>query len=243
MKIIVFAGTGDGRELSVYLASLGADITVSVTTEYGAELLKNSGVDVRCGKLDENEMRVLIRYSDVVIDATHPYAAEASRNIINACRAEKIEYIRAVRQEVRSKNAVYVNNVAEAVEYLSETDGKIFVSTGSNELAAFESIGSRIIARVLDTEPVRRRCSGMSINEIIYKRPPFDLEENLKDMKGCSFLVTKDGGDTGGMPEKLKAAEMLSMRVVIISRPESGRVGYTFDQIKDMFRSKLSPGN
>lgn len=239
MKITVFAGTGDGRELCAYLVSLGADVTVSVATEYGAELLKDSGADVRCGKLDEDGMRILIRCSDTVIDATHPYAEEASRNIIKACHDEKIEYIRALRQEVRCRNAVYVNDAAEAAEYLSGTDGRVFVSTGSNELAAFERIGRRVTARVLDTEYVRRICSRMDISRIIYKKPPFDLEENLKDMSGCSYLVTKDGGDRGGMPEKLKAAELLSMRVIVIKRPESGRDGYTFDCVKDMFRSRL----
>ena len=115
------------------------------------------------------------------------------------------------------------------------------MSTGSKELADFERIGSRVTARVLDAEPVRRLCSGMNIRKIIYKRPPFDLEENLNDMSGCSSLVTKDGGDTGGMPEKLRAAELLSMSVIVIKRPESGRDGYTFDRVKEMFRSRLSP--
>lgn len=241
MKITVFAGTGDGRELCMYLASLGADVTASVTTEYGAELLNDSGAKVCCGRLDADGMRALIHSCDVVIDATHPYAAEASRNIIDACRAEQIEYIRAVRQEIKSENAVYVDSAAEAAEYLSTADGEVFVSTGSKELADFERIGSRVTARVLDAESVRRMCSGMNIGKIIYKRPPFDLEENLEDMSGCSYLVTKDGGDTGGMPEKLRAAELLSMSVVVITRPESGRDGYTFDRVKKMFRSRLSP--
>lgn len=239
MKITVFAGTGDGRELSVYLANLGAEVTVSVATEYGAELMACSGVTVHEGRLDYEQMRSLIHGSSCVIDATHPYAAEASRNIFSACKSEDKEYIRLIRPESHCSGAVYVENIEDAVRYLEDTTGNIFVSTGSNELIKFERIGSRVTARVLDTEEIHRRCRNMKINRIIYKKPPFDLKDNIEDFKGCRYLVTKDGGTAGGIIEKLKAAELLSMKIIIIKRPCIGSNGYTIEDIKRLFFSRL----
>lgn len=235
MKVTVFSGTGDGRELCLYLAGAGADVTACVATEYGAELMAGENLKVLTGRLDSKQMRSVINGSERVIDATHPYAAEASRNIITACREEGIEYIRLKRPETAYSGAVYADSAAEAVSLLEETDGGIFVSTGSKELSAFEKIGGRVTARVLDTEEVRSHCKDMNINRIIYKRPPFSFEDNLKDFKGSKYLVTKDGGTAGGLDEKLRAAERLSMETVIIKRPEEYAEGYTIDRIKKMF--------
>ena len=37
MKLLIFSGTTEGRELSVKLAAAGAEVTVCVATEYGSE--------------------------------------------------------------------------------------------------------------------------------------------------------------------------------------------------------------
>lgn len=62
---------------------------------------------------------------------------------------------------------------------------------------------------------------------------PFSHRLNLALMEqfAISVLVTKDGGEAGGMPEKLSAAREHGAKVVVIRRPlETGRV-YTREEI------------
>ena len=127
-------------------------------------------------------------------------------------------------------------DIKSAVEYLTNTSGKIFVSTGSKELAEFEPVGERVRARVLDTPEVRGRCRGMAIAEIIYKTPPYSSEDNSADFNGCRYLVTKDGGRVGGTDEKLDAARRLGMIVIMIERPKTERGGCSLAELKALFR-------
>ena len=241
MKVTVFSGTADGRKLCEWLAEQNVKVKACVATEYGASLM--GGADVHAGRLDEQGMEKIISGSDIVIDATHPYADKVTRNISEACREAGIRCLRLIREETKCSGAIYVDSVSAAAEYLKNKEGRIFVSTGSKELYRFSEIGNRVSARVLDTDDVRQKCEGLGIKDIIYKAPPFSYEENMRDFNGCKFLVTKDGGKTGGMPEKLKAAESLGMTVIIVKRPSEGNGGMEFEDIKKYMKKILEESN
>ena len=101
-KICVFAGTTEGRELIEFLSGQEqVSITACVATGYGKELLSPAeNLTISSRRLDEGEMEQLIKESgfDLVIDATHPYADEATKNIVNACSAAQTEYLRLLRE-------------------------------------------------------------------------------------------------------------------------------------------------
>ena len=91
MKIVVFSGTTEGRILSRQLAALGAQVLVSVATPLGAEEQgEETGITVHCGRLTPEEMAALLQGADLCVDATHPYAVDATRNIRAACDAAAI---------------------------------------------------------------------------------------------------------------------------------------------------------
>ena len=70
MKILLFAGTGDGHDLSLWLAEQGFPFTVCVATEYGETLLPK-GMDVRAGRMDQAAMAALMGEGyTTVVDAT-----------------------------------------------------------------------------------------------------------------------------------------------------------------------------
>ena len=99
MKAVVFSGTTEGRGFSRALAALGAAVTVCVATELGAEEQgRAEGITVRTGRLDAEEMTALLRNADLCVDATHPYATEATRNIRAAAGAAGVEYHRLLRR-------------------------------------------------------------------------------------------------------------------------------------------------
>lgn len=98
-KVLVFAGTTEGRELAELLADSNIKCSVCVATDYALELMDDKRLDVHCGRLTEEEMEVLMRDGsfDVVVDATHPYAQIVSQNVRQAADKESIPFIRLRR--------------------------------------------------------------------------------------------------------------------------------------------------
>ena len=98
MKVLVFGGTTEGRLLARELSALGAQVTVSVATALGAEELRGvPPLTVCVGRKDARQMREMLPGFAVCVDATHPYAAEASGNIRAACLAAGVPYRRLLR--------------------------------------------------------------------------------------------------------------------------------------------------
>jgi len=160
--VIVFAGTTEGRMLSEYLSGRQVQVTVCVATEYGETLLKETPwLRVRGGRMNREQIKDYIREQKaaLVVDATHPYAAEVSENVYKACADADAEYIRLIREsgQTAAEDAVSVSSVDEAVDYLKQTSGNILVTTGSKELKKYTRIpdyGKRVFARVLSTGEV-----------------------------------------------------------------------------------------
>lgn len=101
MKVVIFSGTTEGRELSKTLAAEGAEVVVSVASEYGSEEQGTmEGVTVSEGLKDEGQIRELIRGADLVVDATHPYAVLVTANIRQACQEENVRLLRLIREEM-----------------------------------------------------------------------------------------------------------------------------------------------
>ena len=88
-NICVFAGTTEGRELAEFLAGQPVQATVCVATEYGETLLPEAkNVTVLAGRIPVADIIRMLQETrfDLVIDATHPYAASITESICTACR-------------------------------------------------------------------------------------------------------------------------------------------------------------
>lgn len=87
MNIVIFSGTSDGRALSRALAALGAAVTVCVATDYGREEQGEApGITVHSGRMDVTAMAACLQGAALCIDATHPYATQATEHIRAARR-------------------------------------------------------------------------------------------------------------------------------------------------------------
>ncbi|MDO5808633.1 MAG: precorrin-6A reductase [Lachnospiraceae bacterium] len=239
MKVIIFGGTSEGRMLSECLCRNKIAHTLCVATDYGEEVLEPSEyAHVLQGRLDTQQMADLIQSEQclVVVDATHPYAVEVSKNIRKACEMTEIKYLRFLRAEeavIDVKNDVIVSSAAEAAAYLDGQEGAIFLTTGSKELPAFTAgvhETERLFVRVLPSVQVVASCRelGLEGKQICAMQGPFSEEMNraLLQQTKASWLVTKDTGITGGFPEKVRAARSLGVRLVIIRRPEESGLNY-----------------
>ncbi len=106
-KILIFAGTTEGRELAEFCADNGIAADVSTATAYGASLLPE-GIGLLSGRLDAEEICILLRarHYAAVIDATHPYAKDATANIRVACLQTGIPYRRLLRRPLLPSDSV-----------------------------------------------------------------------------------------------------------------------------------------
>ena len=88
MRIVVFSGTTEGRDFSRAAAALGIAVAVSVATDLGAEEQGQApGITVHSGRLLPGAMAELLQGAALCVDATHPYAVEATKNIRAAANA------------------------------------------------------------------------------------------------------------------------------------------------------------
>ena len=97
-EIVIFGGTTEGRREAEQLFTQGNAVTVSVTSAYARSLLPPQ-VKCHVGVLNRQEMLAWLSKErpGLVIDATHPYAVQATRNIRACCAALGIPYERIER--------------------------------------------------------------------------------------------------------------------------------------------------
>lgn len=236
-KVIMFAGTTEGREIAEFLDRKGISAHICVATEYGEQLLQGGqNLEISHERLNAEEMELLIKEKkcEMVIDATHPYAAEVTINIKKACEAAEVSYIRVLRENQENQNSgdcLYADSVEDAVALLEHTKGNILATTGSKEAAKYTALTdyeSRVFLRVLSLPDVVKQCKelGFQGKNLICMQGPFSKELNIAMLRqwDCKYLVTKMSGATGGFQEKIDAARICGCISVIIGRPikESG---------------------
>lgn len=228
--IWVLSGTSDGNVIIGLLKKEGHPILASTVTEYGASLAKETGAnEVLCGALDAEEMAGVIEKWSVtaVVDATHPFAIEASKNAIQACRELNTRYVRYERpfEELPESRLIHgATSFEEASGLAAELGDTIFYTAGSKNLEVFlKRKGKRLIAKVLPDSQVIAKCInlGMPPNDIIALQGGNGkaLLKALMEEYSASVLVTKESGKTGGLKEKVLAALELGIPVVVIKRP------------------------
>jgi len=231
LRILVLAGTIDARNVIEELTKAEVCITATVTTGLGKSFLNRyKNVDVREGKLTLEGMIDLMNEIKAVclVDASHPFAKDASLNAIEACKRLSVPYLRYERPETANcdENVIRVKDFKEAAERLEAFKGNIFLAIGSNKLEFFTRIldyKRRMFVRVLPDSKVLEKCEslGFDAGSIIALKGPFSIEMNTEMLKYCkaSVMVTKDSGSSGGNEEKISAARMLNIPVIMIERP------------------------
>lgn len=238
MKLVIFSGTTEGREFSRAAAALGAAVTVCVATDLGAEEQGSTpGVTVHAGRLDADEMAALLRDAALCVDATHPYATEATHNIRAAAGMAGVEYHRLLRRASElPAGSVVLPGAGEAAAYLADKAGRILLTTGAKELPAFAALDpARLYPRVLPTLAGITACeaAGVPHRNIIAMQGPFTLGLNVALMRQfeIDYLVTKDGGAQGGFAEKAEAAAQCGAQLIVLRRPdEQGETAETILQ-------------
>ena len=239
-KVLIFGGTTEGRLLSERLLKHKIDFTLSVATEGGYDMVMDLGVKCLVNRLDKNDMTRLLKDFDLVVDATHPYAKEATENILYACEKTNKKYIRLLRESINSKGCICKDSIEEVVDYLNTVDGNILLTTGSKNLNEFKGIKDfekRIYPRVLPTVDAIEKCTilGFKINNIIAVMGPFSEDMNISIINkvNAKYVVSKESGTVGGFLEKISACEKTGAKLIVIGR-ENNELGYSLDEVENI---------
>lgn len=225
-------GTSEGRKILSLLNKYTEDIFVSTATEYGGEILKEYKYSYLNSKPLPFDLLVdTLREKGVnkLVDASHPYALEISKNAMKACEILNIEYIRYERPSSveKFKDEKYIIEVKDydgLYDILKDIKGNILNTTGSRNIDKILSMSleNRIIHRVLPTVKVMQECldKGVKVDDLIGIKGPISYNLNCAFIKeyDAKAVLLKDSGVAGGTEEKLKACIDSCIYAIVVGR-------------------------
>lgn len=232
MRLLVLAGTEDGRLLADALKQRGHEVLVSTLTAYGAELVQSQGLQARSGVLDSESLKDLLNSDSytALVDATHPYALNVKEMAKGVCAELSLPYHRWERPALEIGNHDLIHwaeDIPAAAQIAAELGQRILLTTGSNSLPEWISQpvlkDKMLYARVLPASAVLARCEelGFKPRQIIAAQGPFSQEwdEAMFKQLEINVVVAKESGKVGGTLEKVQACLNLNLPLIILKRP------------------------
>ncbi len=157
---------------------------------------------------------------DAIVDATHPFAAQITRNAVAAAAAVDVPILvlrRAPWQPEPGDRWIPMASLADAAEQTAALGDRVFLTIGRQEVDAFAGLTDVwFLVRAIDPPTVAMPPQ----HELLLERGPFTVDHEIDLMRThrIQVLVTKNSG--GSLTEaKLAAARELSIPVVMVQRP------------------------
>ncbi|MGL5507809.1 MAG: cobalt-precorrin-6A reductase [Paraclostridium sp.] len=228
--ILVLGGTSDSNCICKIINELNKEYIVSVTTQYGADLVSTISKNIVISKMNLDEMINFTKCNNItlIIDATHPYAIEVSKNAVKTADMLELDYIRYERKslvdEIEYEKVIKVSGTKDAYDLANRIGNNIFLGTGSKTLKEYvDNLKSKkIVARVLPTVEVIKQCEDMGLNadNIVAMKGPFSesINEEIYKHYNIDLVITKESGKEGGFLEKVNAAKNLDIPIIVIIR-------------------------
>ncbi|WP_415846242.1 cobalt-precorrin-6A reductase [Stutzerimonas zhaodongensis] len=238
-RILLLGGTGDALRLA---RGLGSSHVYSL-----AGLGRVPG-DLQCqvrvggfGGAQGLAEYIMAEHIDLLVDATHPYAAQISSNAARAAEQAGIPcwaLRRPAWQAGEGDNWHEVNDWAELIGALGDFQ-RPFFTLGREPLAHLHEIPEHQhwTVRCLDAQASTDRA------EIIGDRGPFELEaeRQLFERLNCDVLVSKNSGGDSTEP-KLQVARERGLPVLLLRRPLLPAVSREFARRDELFSALKTIG-
>ncbi|MBQ7929162.1 MAG: precorrin-6A reductase [Methanobrevibacter sp.] len=237
MKVFLLGGTKDSTNIITHMKeNYDVFILTTTTTEYGARLAREAGSDDTIARpLLKDEIIEIIQKDnfDILIDATHPFAAHITQTSSSIARELEMPYIRFERpttnlENIETSHIHYVNSFDEAGKLIDGkfSRGNVLHFAGANTMADIIRYvpPERFYPRILKVESSLKKCEELEIpsDHIIPMTGAATLQENIDliEKYSASVMITKESGEIGGVIEKIEAANQSDIAVVMIKRPE-----------------------
>ncbi|MFZ2512525.1 MAG: cobalt-precorrin-6A reductase [Gordonia sp. (in: high G+C Gram-positive bacteria)] len=220
-RVLILGGTAEARALAKALVAEGIPVISSLAGRVQNPRLPVG--EVRIGGfggveglrkwLGDNQIRA-------VVDATHPFAVRITANAAQACAQADVPLIRLARSAWEAGPAdrwISVPDIDAAAEAVAERGGRVFLTTGRQDVDAFAGVENAwFLIRVVD--PPEGPLPAH--HEILRSRGPYGLDDEraLLAEHRITLLVTKNSG--GELTRaKLTAAAEVGIDVIVVERP------------------------
>jgi precorrin-6A/cobalt-precorrin-6A reductase len=223
IRALILGGTRDANLLAVAVAAAGLDAIYSYAGR--TQVPVNQPLPTRTGGFGGAEgLADVIRQEGIthVVDATHPFATEISRNAVTACAATNTPLIALERPQWTKMDGdiwIEVADIAAAVAALPQAPARVFLAIGRQHIAPFSAKPQHAYTlRFIDSPD---GALPLASAEIIVSRGPFTLagEEELMRTRRIEWMVARNSGGVGARA-KIDAARELGLPVIMIKRPE-----------------------
>jgi precorrin-6A/cobalt-precorrin-6A reductase len=250
--ILILGGTTEARLLAGELArqpALAVTLSLAGRTAHPAR----QPVPVRSGGFGgaEGLADYLRRQSvELLVDATHPYAARISRHAELAAAAAGVPALALVRPpwpQTAGDRWRVVGDARQAVAALGEAPRRVFLALGRQEIEPFAAAPQHFYL-IRSVDPV---TPPLAVPQAVYRldRGPFAApdEQRLLAQNRIDAVVAKNSGGTATYA-KIAAARALGIEVLLLERPaQSGLptvpdVGTALDRIAHRFASAWKRG-
>jgi precorrin-6A/cobalt-precorrin-6A reductase len=220
-RILILGGTMEARELAERLAKR-ADMEIVASLAGRTKSPAPQPVPVRRGGFGgAMGLADYLRHEqiDVLVDATHPYAAIISANATTAARRTGVPLIALRRPPwgaIAGDRWSEAADVADAVRALGERPRRVFVTLGRNELAPLTNSPQHFYL-IRSVDPVELPLPRVSY---IVDRGPFDEADERALMRAHAIdaVIAKNSGGTASYG-KIAAARGLEVEVIMLRRP------------------------
>ncbi|APQ73162.1 cobalt-precorrin-6A reductase [Clostridium botulinum] len=230
--IALILGTSEGREILSLLNKFTDNILISTATAYGGEILKDYKYKkLNTKPLNKEKLLNMLKENQVniLIDASHPYALEVTKNALEVSKDLDIEYVRYERpssaEEFKgNKKIIFLEDYKDLNKALKNIKGNILNTSGSRNMDKILDLKleNRIIHRVLPSIKVLEDCFnlGVKVEDIIAIKGPISKELNKAFIKDydAKALILKDSGPQGGTKEKILACLECDIYALVIKR-------------------------
>jgi len=156
-----------------------------------------------------------------VVDATHPFAAQMSRNAQMACAEAGVPLIALTRAPWVAQPGdswTHVPDIAGAVAALDRPASRIMLAVGRMHLNDFAPNPQHFYLLRLVDPP--QSPPPFPDHHVLVSRGPFTAADDraLMETHGIDLIVSKNAGGTGAYA-KIEAARTLGLPVIMIDRP------------------------
>jgi precorrin-6A/cobalt-precorrin-6A reductase len=221
-RVLLLGGTGEAAQLAAHAAALPG---LEVITSFAGRLRHPATPAGRVRMGGFGGTAGLIHYIrahqiDLLIDATHPFAAQMSQHAAAAALACGVPHLMLVRpawDPVAGDRWLSVDSMAAAVEMLPAVARRVFLTIGRQELAVFAALQDLwFLMRMIDP-PVPD--TPVPPGTLVLARGPFAVadERQLLQTYALEAIVTKNSGGDATYA-KIIAARALGLPVVMIQR-------------------------
>jgi precorrin-6A/cobalt-precorrin-6A reductase len=221
-RALILGGTADANRLAAEIARAGLDAVYS----YGGRTRApaEQPLPTRIGGFGGvRGLADYIRREAIthVVDATHPFAAEMSRNAAMACKATNTPLIaleRAPWARTEADNWIEAGDVDAAVAALPDAPSRVFLAIGRQHIAPF-ALKPQHAYTLRFVDPTEAPLPFAA--DVIVSRGPFTPDGELATLRarGIAWIVARNSGGDGARA-KIDAARALGLPVIMIARPE-----------------------